>query len=131
VEERHERPDACGEQLVDEPVVEVEPRLVHLAAPMREHARPCDREPERVEAELAHERDIVRVAVVEVARDGARVAVAHLPGRRAEAVPDALAAAVLLYGTLDLVRGGRGSPQEAGRESVSGGHGALPRWPVR
>ena len=116
VEERHVRRDAVAEQLVDEPVVEVEALLVHVSAPARDDARPRDREAERVEPELAHERDVVAIAVVEVARDRAVVAVAHLAGRRAEAIPHALAAAVLVRGALDLVRRRRRAPDEVGRE---------------
>ena len=128
VEERRERLDPVREQLVDEPVVEVEARLVHPAAPLGKHARPRDREAERVEPELAHQRDVLAVAVVEVARDLAGVAVPHLAGRRAEAVPDALAAAVLVGRALDLVRGRGGAPDEVvGKMSSVGGHGLSSR----
>ena len=118
VEERHVRRDAVAEQLVDQPVVEVEARCVDAPRARRDDARPGDREAERVEAELAHQRDVVAVAVVEVARDRAGVAVPHLAGRRAEAVPDALAAAVLVGRAFDLVRRGRRAPDEVGREAI-------------
>ncbi len=117
VEERHVRRDAVAEQLVDEAVVEVEALLVHRAAAVRQDARPRDREAERVDAELAHERDVVAVAVVEVARDLAVVAVSHFAGRRAEAIPDALAAAVLVGGAFDLVRRGCRAPDEVAGEA--------------
>ena len=116
VEERHVRVDAVAEQLVDEPVVEVETCCVDAAAALGQDARPRDREAERVEAELAHQRDVVAVAVVEVARDRAVVAVPDLAGRGAEAVPDALAAAVFVRRAFDLVRGGCRAPDEVGRE---------------
>src|SRR2546425_9278935 len=45
-----------------------------------------------------------------------------LPGRGGEAVPDALAAAVLVGGALDLVRRGRGAPDEVGWEQRSEEH---------
>ena len=48
----------------------------------------------------------------------AGVATADLAGRRAEAIPDAFAAAVLVGGSFDLVRGGGGAPEEVGREVV-------------
>ena len=88
-------------------------------------ARPRDRQPERVDAELAHERDVVAVAVVEVARDGAVVAVADLAGRGAEAIPHALAAAVLGGRAFDLERRRRRAPDEVGREGAKRqvGHG--------
>ena len=94
VVERDERLDVVREQLVDHPVVEVETGLVHPAATLREDPRPRDREPERRRPELAHQRDVLAIAVVEVARDRAALAVADLAGRRAEAIPDALAAPV-------------------------------------
>ena len=116
VEERRERLDVVREQLVDEAVVEVEPRLVDRPAAGRQDARPRDREAKRVQPELAHQPDVVAIAVVEVARHVAGVAVADLPGRRAEPVPDALAAAVLVRGALDLVRRRGGAPDEIGRK---------------
>ena len=42
--------DSVREQLVDQPVVEVEPRFVHAAGAVGQHPRPGDREPERVES---------------------------------------------------------------------------------
>src|SRR2546427_5323677 len=53
VVERDERTDAFAEQLVDEPVVEGEPRLVHRTAPVRYHPRPADREAIAVAPEIA------------------------------------------------------------------------------
>ena len=78
MEERHVRGDPAAEQLVDEAVVEVEPRCVDGPAACRNDPRPRDREPKRVEAELAHQRDVLAVAVVEVAGDCSVVAVPHL-----------------------------------------------------
>src|SRR3954468_17922502 len=46
VEERDVRRDPAAEQLVHEPVVEVEPGGVDAAATIRQHPRPRDREPE-------------------------------------------------------------------------------------
>ena len=114
MEERDERRDPVAEELVDEPVVEVEALRVHRTASARDDPRPRDREAERIDPELAHERDVVAIAVVEVARDRAVVAVPDLAGRCAEAIPDALAAAVLGRRAFDLVRGGRGAPDEVG-----------------
>src|SRR5205814_2023589 len=90
VKERRKRGDSGGEQVVDEPVVEVETRLIHLPATVRHDPRPRDREAERVEPELAHELDVAGIAVVEVAGNGARIAVSNLARRRAEAIPHAL-----------------------------------------
>ena len=116
MEEGRERLDLVREQLVDEAVVEIEAGLVDRAPTRRDDARPRDREAKRVEAELAHQRHVVGVPVVEVAGPLARVTVPDLPGGRAEPVPDALAAAVFVRGALDLVRGRGGAPDEIGRK---------------
>src|SRR4051794_9592933 len=116
VKQRCERLDAIRKQLVDQPVVEVEPCLVDVAASLRQHAWPRDREAEHVEPELLHQADVVRVAVVEVARDRAGVAAPNLAGGRTKAVPDALAAAVYMRRAFDLVRGRRRTPDEVGGE---------------
>src|SRR5581483_9004065 len=98
---------------------------VHRAATLRDDARPRDREAERVDAELLHQLHVARVAVVEVARDRAGVAAAHLAGRRGEAIPHALAAAVLVGGAFDLIRRRRGAPDEVGGERVDSGGGHV------
>src|SRR3954451_22856669 len=116
VEERRERLDVVREQLVDEAVVEVEAGLVDRTAARRHDPRPRDREPERVEPELAHQLHVLGIPVVEVARPLPGVAVPNLPRRGAEAVPDAFSASVLLGRALDLVRRRGGAPEEVGRE---------------
>ena len=90
--ERDARLDSRGEQRIDEAVVEVEPFLVDRADAVRDHAWPGDREAEALDPEVLHQADVVEVAVVEVDRDRAVVAVQHLAGRRAEAIPDRLSA---------------------------------------
>jgi hypothetical protein len=102
VVERDERPDAGGEQVVDQAVVEVQTGRVDAAVSCRDHARPRDREAEHVDRELSHERDVLARAVVEVAR---------VPGG-GETVPDAWAAPVLAGGPFDLVGRCRNAPLE-------------------
>ena len=75
-----ERLDAVREQLVDEPVVVVEPRLVHGATALGDDPRPRDREAIRVETELLHEAHVLRVAVVRVAGDRPVSPLATRPG---------------------------------------------------
>ena len=58
VVERHVRLDSGGEQLVDEPVVEVEAGGSDVTAAVGDHPRPRDREPVGAEAELAHQPDV-------------------------------------------------------------------------
>ena len=129
VVQRHDRLDLVREQLVDDSVVEVEPGVVHAPVALGQHPRPRDREPERVDAEVVREGDVVAVAVVEVARQRAALAVADVARLLAEAVPDAEPAPVGLGRALDLVRGRGCAPEERLREPrafVGGGrHGYL------
>ncbi len=124
VVERDDRADAGVEQLVDEPVVEREPEGVGGAGAVGLDARPRDREPVGLEPEALHERDVLRHAVVVVARDLAGVAVRDLARGRGEGVPDGLAAAVLLGRALDLVARGGGAEEEALGEGELGGRHA-------
>ncbi len=120
VVERRERLDPVLEELVDQVVVEVQSRRVHATAPVRDDARPGDREPVRVEPELAHQAHVFRVAVVGVARDPAVIAVRDRSRSGRKPVPDALPAAVLAHRSLDLVRRGRSPPEEVGGEGSVG-----------
>src|SRR5581483_7514965 len=100
---------------------------------------PGDREAIRLQAEVAHQGDVVFPTVVVIGRDVAGVAVADLAGRVAETIPDRLAAAVFFDGALDLVRR-RGCPEDepawesltqrlrARRSDRVGLHHGLPCW---
>ena len=112
VVERDERADACGKQIVDQAVVEVESCLVDASASFGHDARPGERKAVGVQAELLHARDVQSIAVVGVARDRARVSVPDLARGGAEGVPDARAAAVGLGCALDLVRRRCSTPDE-------------------
>ncbi len=116
VVQRRDRRDVPREQPVDEPGVEVEPRLVHGAAALGDDARPGHGEAVRLQAEVGHEVEIGVEAVVVVVRHVARVAVHRPAGRVAVRVPDARAAAVLVDRPLDLVRRGGRSEHERLRE---------------
>jgi len=105
-----------GEQLVDEAVVELQARLVHLAGPGRLDARPGDREPVALGAQPRHQRDVLVPAVVVVAGLGATAAVEDPARLGGEGVPDARAPAVLGDRTLDLVRRGAGPEHESCRQ---------------
>ncbi|MET3989378.1 hypothetical protein ABID65_001004 [Bradyrhizobium sp. S3.9.2] len=104
--------DAVREQLVDEPVVEIEPLRIGLARSIRKHPRPRNREAVGLDAERLNQRDVVLVAVIVLVGAVAGRAVLDLAGRVAENVPDRLAAAVLVDGALDLVGRGRRAPQK-------------------
>ena len=112
MEERDDRADAGGEQLVDERVVERDALLVHLTYALRKQARPGDGEAVVFDAHLLHQPHIFLEAVIVVAGDVAGVPLEHLARLVGEAVPDGRALAVLEGCALDLIgRGGR-APDE-------------------
>ena len=84
VEQVDQRLDARAEQGVDEALVEVETGLVDGAGPRGQDARPADAEAIGARPQLGHQPDVLRVAVVVVAGDVARVPSAIAPGRRAK-----------------------------------------------
>ena len=81
-------------------------------------ARPLDREAVRAEAEIAHERDVVGVAVVAVGAVARRLD-ARRVGLVLERPP-----VVVPVAALDLVRGRGHAPEEPVRESHRHGAGA-------
>lgn len=115
VVQRRPRLDAVGEQLVGQPVVEVQAPRVGRAA-VGTDARPRDGEPVGAEPELPHQRDVLGGAVVVVGRGFAGVAARDRAGTAAEGVPDRVGAPVLRGRAFDLERGGAGAPPEPRRE---------------
>ena len=107
--------DAGIQQLVDEPLVEVDALEVERAA-VGTHPRPRRREAVGLQSHRGHERHVVAVAVVVVARDITVVGVDHGAGNPAEGIPDRVGAPALVGGPFDLVRGGGRSEQEVGGE---------------
>jgi hypothetical protein len=108
----HPRLDAEPQQLVDEPIVKIEPLRVRRTPPMRLHAWPGDREPVGTCAEFVQERQVLAPAMIVVTRDFSRGAVLHMTGLPAKAVPYAGPAPVHIQCTFDLVRAGRHAPDE-------------------
>jgi hypothetical protein len=110
------RLDTEPQQLVDQPIVEVESLRIRRTVPLRLHARPGDREPIGTGAELAQQGQIFGPAVIMVTGDLSRGAVHDATGYPAKAVPYTRAAPVDVQRTFDLVRAGRDAPDEAMRE---------------
>src|SRR5206468_3083574 len=81
----------------------------------------------RREGQLAHERDVVAIPVIVIARHVAGVAAVDPSGRVREAVPDALPTAVGGHGPFHLVRRGGGAPFEP-RRKLTAWHQALLRY---
>jgi hypothetical protein len=111
VVERQPGLDPVGQQLVDQPLVEVDARQVDRTS-VGAHPGPRRREAVGPEVERAHQGDVLRHPVVVVARDVTGVAAEHGPGHLREDVPDRRPAPVLEDRALDLVRRGRGTPEE-------------------
>ena len=121
MEQGGHRGDAALVQAVDEAAVEVEPALVGRAGAVGLDPWPGDGEAVAAHPEVAHQVEVLGVAVVVVGGDVTGVAVAGAPGVAAEGVPDRLAAPVLLGRALDLVRGGGRAPAEVVREAQRAG----------
>src|SRR5271166_4570049 len=118
--ERRERRDAVGDELVEEPVIEVEALRIRRAGALREYPRPRNREPIRSGAERLHRPHVVSVSVIVIVGDVAVVVVADLSRRVAERVPDRWAPPILTDGALDLIGGGSGAPEKSRRKCTRG-----------
>ena len=126
--ERRQRGDAVAVQRVHQPAVVVEARLVRRPPPFGLDPGPRHRESVRPHPQAGHERHVLLVPVVLVARDVPGVPVTDRAGDPAERVPDGGAASVLVHRPLDLV-GGRGdAPQEPFGKRVDR-RGALGQFP--
>ena len=124
--ERQEGFQPARQHPVDQPVVEIETLGVRRPAPLGHHPRPACRKAVGVETAVAKEVQILRPAVVMVAGGGAVLAVQDIAGRGGEAVPMA-APGTAKARAFDLIGGGGGPEQEAGRKVGAGkGHPAPP-----
>src|SRR5829696_8629660 len=118
--QRRKRRDAVRQQLVDKAVVEIEAFWVRRAGPLREDARPGNRESIGLCAQRLHQLDVFLEQAIMVGRGIPVAAIGYGPGRVRETVPDRWAAAILVYGSLDLIGRGRCAPQETVRKSGRG-----------
>jgi hypothetical protein len=116
VDDRHWR-HPRAEQLVDQPVVEIQPLGVHASRAVRQDPRPRRRELVRGQAELAHDRDVLAVPRVVVAGHVLQVAADDVARRAREAVPHRPPGAVRQQRAFHLLGRRRGPPQEAVGES--------------
>ena len=108
--------DASRDDLVDQSIVEVEPRFVHRTHTVRENPGPGDRQPVRLEPHRLHDGNVLGVPVIVVTGDGAGMALLDHSGRVAIVVPDRPASPSFEGRSFDLICRGRGAPQEVNRE---------------
>jgi hypothetical protein len=135
--ERWQWPYAGFEYRVREALVVVEALRVGGAASEGLYAGPGDREAVALQIQLLQQRNVIRIPVIAVAGDVARIAIFDVAGLVSEAIPDRFTPAVLVPRTLHLVSRGRGAPQESRgklghvlRITGHGGRGRLrARWP--
>ena len=123
VVQRQPRQNVGTEQLIDEALVEVDARRVHRS-PVGTHPRPRRREAVGLQPETLHERDVVAVAVVVIARDIAALPADDGPGNAREGIPDRRCPTVFEGCALDLVGGGGSTEEKALGEGA--GHSGHP-----
>src|SRR5581483_6519627 len=99
------RLDACGEQPVDQAIVERKTGFVGCPASLRQHARPRNGKPVRLDAKPLHQGYIFAVTMIVVARHVAGVVVGDRSCTGVD-VPDAWPAAILVCRPLDLIARG-------------------------
>ena len=125
VREGSRRTDAVGQQRIQQPIVERESVAVEGATPIGLQPGPAQREPVGVDTEVAQQGGIRFVILDVVGRDGRVRAVADASGPLAEGIPDAVAAATVAGGSLDLKSGGGDGDLKPGRQTIAELAGAV------
>jgi len=115
--------DARRPHTVDEPIVEIDPRLVQPSG-LREDPAPPDRKTISVDAKIAQMPDVFLVPAIVVAGKVAICAVLDRASPVGKFVPIRGACPVCQGRALDLVRGAGRTPHESFRESYCF-HGGL------
>src|SRR5215469_11799660 len=111
--ERHERLNTLLQQRIDQPIIEIQASRIDGAAPLRHNTRPGNRKAIRFQSEPHHQVGIFLDPVVVVSGYLASVPFKHLAWRCREIIPDAAPPAILVDGTLDLIRGRSRTPEKA------------------
>src|SRR5215831_10532155 len=94
---------AICQQFIDKPIVEIEALWIWSARPIREDARPRDRETIGSGAQRPYQLNVFLVEMVMVIGDVCVAAVRDRAGCMDKPVPNRRAAAVLGNGSLDLI----------------------------
>jgi hypothetical protein len=110
---RHGR-NATRQQCINQALVEIQARLIERTSPIRKHAGPGDGETVGVQAHRRHQVDILLHSGVGSAGNIAVCALAYLPWKRREIVPDRRTSPINTRRALDLVRRCRRTPEKVG-----------------
>src|ERR1051325_4029844 len=103
VVKRGERLNPIREQLIDEPIVEVETLRIRWTITVWKHARPGDRETIRLDAERLHQLPVAFVEMVRIGRHGAGCVVNDTAGCVRKSIPDGWATTVFFNSAFDLI----------------------------
>ena len=121
------RGNAMGEQAVHQPMIEIEPFLIHRSPALGNDPRPGNTHPVMLHPQIRHPFDVFFETVVVIAGDVSGVAVSGLSGGVGIGVPDTGFTTVLGNGAFDLVGRCGYSPEEVqgelGEEFGGEGHG--------
>ena len=110
--ERGKGLDPGLEQFIYQATVEVHALRVGLANPIREDARPGDREPVGLDPHVSHHDHVILVAAIVIDRDVASVPILHLSRGVRIRVRYRLALAIRVWRALNLVGRGGDAPVE-------------------
>jgi hypothetical protein len=95
--------DAVRQQLIQQPVVEIEALWVWRAGSLREDTRPSNRKTIGFCAQRLHQLNVFPVKMIMVGRGVGVAVIGDGPARVGETVPNRWAAAVFVDGPLDLI----------------------------
>src|SRR5262249_35062521 len=99
------RLDTVRQELIDNPIVKIQSLGIHGAVAGGNYAWPRQRNSRGVQSQLGLNRDVLPVAMVEVARDIAGLTTFDLARGVRKTVPDRFSLAVFVPGAFDLIRG--------------------------
>ena len=123
--------DPRRQEHIDEPVIEVEPSLIHRAAARGKNPRPGNAEPVGADAQRFHQRDVFLVAVVVVAGHLRSAAILDEPWLRRVRVPDRRPSPIDIVSPFDLKGGCGDAPHKAPGKGINRHLGSPAKRPVK
>jgi hypothetical protein len=95
--------DAVRQQLIQQPVVEIEALRDWCADSLRDDTRPGNRKPIGLCAQRLHQLNVFPVPIIVIGRGVGVAVIGDGPARVGETVPNRWAATVFVDGSLDLI----------------------------